>query len=63
MENKIISVERILQYMSIPSEPPLVIEENQPDHSWPSHGEIDIDNLQVIFHFVQWMIDSFIKCF
>ncbi|KAG8658354.1 ABC transporter C family member 3 [Manihot esculenta] len=47
MENKIISVERILQYMSIPSEPPLVIEENQPDHSWPSHGEIDIDNLQV----------------
>ncbi|KAI5596054.1 hypothetical protein BDE02_03G180900 [Populus trichocarpa] len=46
-ENKLISVERILQYISIPSEPPLVIEANKPDHSWPSHGEVDIDNLQV----------------
>ncbi|XP_058001306.1 ABC transporter C family member 3 isoform X2 [Hevea brasiliensis] len=47
LENKIISVERIFQYMSTPSEPPLVIEGNRPDHSWPSHGEVDIDNLQV----------------
>ncbi|XP_052305775.1 ABC transporter C family member 3 isoform X7 [Populus trichocarpa] len=46
-ENKLISVERILQYMSIPAEPPLVIESKRPDHSWPSHGKIDIDNLQV----------------
>ncbi|CAJ1971494.1 unnamed protein product [Sphenostylis stenocarpa] len=47
MENKIISVERILQYTSIPSEPPLVIDENQPDSSWPSNGEVDIQDLQV----------------
>ncbi|KAJ9182559.1 hypothetical protein P3X46_006542 [Hevea brasiliensis] len=47
MENKIISVERIIQYMSIPSEPPLVIDENRPDYFWPSHGEVDIGNLQV----------------
>ncbi|KAG8658339.1 ABC transporter C family member 3 isoform X1 [Manihot esculenta] len=47
MENKIISVERILQYMSIPSEPPLVVEENRPNSYWPSHGEVDIGNLQV----------------
>ncbi|GFZ21433.1 multidrug resistance-associated protein 3 [Actinidia rufa] len=47
MENKIISVERILQYTSIPSEPPLVIEENRPDSLWPSHGEVYIQNLQV----------------
>ncbi|XP_057486245.1 ABC transporter C family member 3-like [Actinidia eriantha] len=47
MENKIISVERILQYTSIPSEPPLVIDENRPDSLWPSHGEVDIQNLQV----------------
>ncbi|KAG6781643.1 hypothetical protein POTOM_014554 [Populus tomentosa] len=46
-ENKLISVERILQYISIPAEPPLIIEANRPDHSWPSHGEVDIDNLQV----------------
>ncbi|KAL5548580.1 hypothetical protein UlMin_003811 [Ulmus minor] len=47
MENKIISVERILQYTSIPSEPPLLIESNRPEPSWPSHGEVDIRNLQV----------------
>nr|POF14566.1 abc transporter c family member 3 [Quercus suber] len=47
MENKIISVERIFQYSSIPSEPPLVIEERRADHFWPSHGEVDIRDLQV----------------
>ncbi|XP_023535621.1 ABC transporter C family member 3-like [Cucurbita pepo subsp. pepo] len=47
MENKIISVERIFQYTSIPSEPPLVIEENRPDSSWPAFGEVELHNLQV----------------
>ena len=47
LENKIISVERMLQYSSIPSEPPLVIESNGPDPSWPSNGEVDIHDLQV----------------
>ncbi|XVE80511.1 hypothetical protein DITRI_Ditri14bG0145900 [Diplodiscus trichospermus] len=47
MVNKIISVERMLQYSSIPSEPALVIETNRPDHSWPSHGEVNILDLQV----------------
>ncbi|XVF03668.1 hypothetical protein REPUB_Repub05bG0013200 [Reevesia pubescens] len=47
MENKIISVERILQYSNIPSEPALVIETNRPDCSWPSHGEVDMLDLQV----------------
>ncbi|KAL5736225.1 hypothetical protein ACOSQ2_031013 [Xanthoceras sorbifolium] len=47
LENRIISVERIFQYSSIPTEPPLVIEANRPDHSWPAHGEVDIRDLQV----------------
>ncbi|XAR56773.1 Xenobiotic-transporting ATPase [Bertholletia excelsa] len=47
MENKIISVERILQYSSIPSEPPLVIEECRPDGHWPTFGEVNIRALQV----------------
>ncbi|GLT83645.1 hypothetical protein SLE2022_019220 [Rubroshorea leprosula] len=47
LENKIISVERIIQYSNIPSKPPLVIETNRPAHSWPSHGKIDIHDLQV----------------
>ncbi|ONI13655.1 hypothetical protein PRUPE_4G235100 [Prunus persica] len=47
VENRIISVERLLQYTSIPSEPPLVIESNQPDLSWPLRGKVDIHDLQV----------------
>lgn len=47
MENQIISVERIQQYTSIPSEPLLVIEENRPDSSWPSHGEVHVQDLKV----------------
>ncbi|XP_058218895.1 ABC transporter C family member 3-like [Rhododendron vialii] len=47
MENQIISVERILQYSAIPSEPPLVIEEKRPDGHWPAHGEVVIQDLQV----------------
>ncbi|KAL2936008.1 ABC transporter C family member 3, partial [Bienertia sinuspersici] len=46
-ETKMISVERILQYMTIPSEAPLIIQENRPDYSWPSNGDINIHNLQV----------------
>ena len=48
MENTIISVERMLQYSSIPSEPALVIETNRPNRSWPSLGEVDILSLQVM---------------
>ncbi|RDX89485.1 ABC transporter C family member 3, partial [Mucuna pruriens] len=47
LENKIISVERILQFTSLPSEAPLVIKDNQPDYSWPSFGEVHIQELQV----------------
>ncbi|QHO26594.1 ABC transporter C family member 3 [Arachis hypogaea] len=47
LENKIISIERIMQYTCVPSEPPLVVEENRPDPSWPIYGEVDIQNLQV----------------
>ncbi|KAL6513256.1 hypothetical protein OROGR_020742 [Orobanche gracilis] len=47
---KMISVERILQYTSIPSEPPLIIEANRPHSSWPSLGEFCITNLQYDMH-------------
>ncbi|XP_042503640.1 ABC transporter C family member 3-like isoform X2 [Macadamia integrifolia] len=47
LENKIISVERILQYACIPSEPPLLVEENRVGHEWPSQGKVDIVDLQV----------------
>ncbi|XP_056698801.1 ABC transporter C family member 3-like isoform X2 [Spinacia oleracea] len=47
MENKIISVERIYQYTCIPSEPPLFIEENRPVPSWPSLGDVNVQDLQI----------------
>lgn len=46
-ENKMISVERILQYSRIPSEAPLVVDYCRPRNSWPENGAIDIRGLEV----------------
>ncbi|CAL1373524.1 unnamed protein product [Linum trigynum] len=43
----IISVERLEQYMHIPSEAPPVIESVRPPANWPSHGQVEICNLKV----------------
>uniref|UniRef100_A0A0D9WDM8 ABC transporter C family member 13 n=1 Tax=Leersia perrieri TaxID=77586 RepID=A0A0D9WDM8_9ORYZ len=47
LENYIISVERIKQFMNLPSEPPAVITDRRPPPSWPSEGRIDLENLRV----------------
>ncbi|VAH58470.1 unnamed protein product [Triticum turgidum subsp. durum] len=47
LENKIISVERILQYISIPEEPPLTMSEDKLPHNWPSEGEIQLCDVHV----------------
>ncbi|XP_078175279.1 ABC transporter C family member 3-like [Carex rostrata] len=48
LETCIISVERILQYTSIPSEPPLSTRDDLLlDCSWPIQGEILLENLQL----------------
>lgn len=60
MESKIISVERMFQYTSIPSEPSLVIESSRPDHTWPSQGEVEIHNLQVLSVIVVWFNSKYI---
>ncbi|KAH9302372.1 hypothetical protein KI387_013955, partial [Taxus chinensis] len=46
-ENKMISVERILQYSRLPCEAPLVIEDSKPALGWPSDGIILLENLKV----------------
>lgn len=46
-ENKMISVERILQYSKLTSEAPLEIEENRPPKNWPEFGRICFKNLQI----------------
>ncbi|KAG8365953.1 hypothetical protein BUALT_Bualt17G0025600 [Buddleja alternifolia] len=47
VENKMISVERILQFTGIPSEAPLVIDDCRPDNEWPHDGRIEVENLHV----------------
>jgi hypothetical protein len=47
LANYIISVERLNQYMRIPSEAPEVIKDNRPPSNWPEKGKVDICDLQV----------------
>ncbi|CAN4090494.1 unnamed protein product [Withania somnifera] len=47
VENKMISVERILQFSDVPSEAPLVIEKSRPEPDWPLKGRIEIKDLHV----------------
>lgn len=47
LANYIISVERLNQYMHIPSEAPEVIEESRPPSHWPPVGRVEIIDLQV----------------
>uniref|UniRef100_A0A3B6DMQ7 ABC transporter C family member 13 n=1 Tax=Triticum aestivum TaxID=4565 RepID=A0A3B6DMQ7_WHEAT len=46
-ENKMISVERIMQYSRIPSEAPLIVDDHCPPNRWPKDGTINIRNLEV----------------
>ncbi|CAL8993869.1 unnamed protein product [Prunus brigantina] len=50
VENKMISVERILQFTHIPSEAPLVIEDCRPVPEWPMAGKIELENIHVQYN-------------
>ncbi|CAN6190896.1 unnamed protein product [Urochloa humidicola] len=47
LANQIISVERVNQYMDIPSEAAETIEENQPSPDWPQVGRVEIRDLKI----------------
>lgn len=47
LSNYIISVERIKQFMHIPSEPAAVVENHRPPSSWPSKGRIELQELKL----------------
>ncbi|XAR52260.1 Xenobiotic-transporting ATPase [Bertholletia excelsa] len=47
LANYIISVERLNQYMHIPSEAPEAIEESRPPSHWPPVGRVEIIDLQI----------------
>ena len=48
LANKIISVERVSQYMDIQSEAAEVVEENRPLPDWPQDGNLELIDLKVI---------------
>jgi ATP-binding cassette, subfamily C (CFTR/MRP), member 2 len=50
LSNQIISVERVNQYMDIPSEAAEVIEENRPSPNWPQVGRVELRDLKVIIY-------------
>ena len=56
VENKMISMERIMQYSNIPSEAPLLIDSSRPSHNWPSTCTIVLQNLEVGATKPIWMI-------
>ncbi|OIT33165.1 PREDICTED: ABC transporter C family member 10-like [Nicotiana attenuata] len=47
LANYIISVERLNQYMHIPSEAPEIVKENRPPVNWPMRGKVEIQDLQI----------------
>ncbi|KAI3689823.1 hypothetical protein L2E82_47793 [Cichorium intybus] len=47
LSNLIVSVERLEQYLYIPSEAPEFIEDHRPAKTWPTTGRVDIQNLKI----------------
>ncbi|GAB2220245.1 hypothetical protein Droror1_Dr00007888 [Drosera rotundifolia] len=47
VENKMVSVERIKQFTSIPSEAEWTMKDLLPPPNWPSHGNIELQDLHV----------------
>lgn len=47
LENKMVSVERIKQFISIPSEAAWTKPDSQPPSNWPHHGDIEVEDIQV----------------
>ncbi|KAL6839562.1 hypothetical protein ACP4OV_030501 [Aristida adscensionis] len=47
LANQIISVERVNQYMDIPSEAAEIIQENRPSPDWPQVGRVELRDLKI----------------
>ncbi|OEL24435.1 ABC transporter C family member 10 [Dichanthelium oligosanthes] len=47
LANQIISVERVNQYMDVPSEGAEVIEGNRPGPDWPQVGRVELEDLKI----------------
>lgn len=43
VETNIVSIERIIEYIDLPSEAPLIVEDSRPRKAWPDKGAIEFD--------------------
>lgn len=50
IENKMVSVERIKQFTVIPSEAAWRVDDKLPPPNWPTHGDVHLQDLLVIFY-------------
>lgn len=60
--NYIVSVERINQYMHLPSEAPAVIEGKRPSMQWPTQGKVVLEELKIRYHPTSPMVLCGITC-
>ncbi|XP_031488067.1 ABC transporter C family member 8 [Nymphaea colorata] len=47
LANYIISVERIKQFMNLPTEAPYIVDDNRPPSTWPENGKIELQDLKI----------------
>jgi len=62
VENKMISVERILQFSNIPSEAPLIIKDCRPEQDWPKEGNVELHNLHIRYDPAAPMVLKGVTC-
>eukprot|EP00253_Pinus_taeda_P029344 PITA_29344 len=62
LANYIVSVERIKQYMHIPSEAPVVIEDHRPPDNWPSHGKVELQDFKIRYRYNSPLVLRGIAC-
>ncbi|KAM7523622.1 hypothetical protein LguiA_013524 [Lonicera macranthoides] len=62
LANYIISMERLNQYMHLPSEAPQIIKDNRPPQNWPSVGTVDIQDLQIKYRADSPLVLDGISC-
>ncbi|KAL9226300.1 hypothetical protein vseg_002130 [Gypsophila vaccaria] len=62
VENKMISVERILEFTRLPREAPLVINDSRPKPDWPSRGCIQLENVHIRYSPALPMVLKGITC-
>ncbi|KAM1905562.1 hypothetical protein ACFX13_042806 [Malus domestica] len=60
--NCIISVERLNQYMHIPSEVTEIVEGNRPPANWPDAGKVEIRNLRIRYRADTPLVLNGISC-